>query len=458
MGARAPITAAVNVLPPLPVSGFAVTLLAGLALVLPVLGLAVVLAPYVTAAVVGLFRREAPFVSHSAVMMTRGLAALCMIATALALLAAQPRYFRASPVVPAQAEGGDAALRAQIAPQVKALLDTLPCAGVVVGIVQPSGNQVFGFGRRSAGSDVAPNGETVFEIGGLTQVFTASLFARLTEKQVVREDQSLQSLLPDTVSVPMGDGRPIELQHLATGTSGLPRLAPSSPYPVLEFLPPFYRARPPRSTKGLYDLLSSCVIPYAPGTHLDGSELGMALLGHALERAAKSDYETLLQREICGPLGMKDTRVRLTPAMQSRMATGMAMGWGSYRGWYVASPAYRWPQKVVPGATDLCSTPNDLLTLVRAHLAGFPLATTLSETRRSRMRVEGRPSLGLGWFIESTSAGEPIVWQHGAGGASRGYIGFLKDRGVGVVVLANGPIDVDLLGRMILNRLLAATA
>ena len=325
---------------------------------------------------------------------------------------------------------------------------------MVVGVVRPTGNEVFGFGRKSVGSTLAPNGETVFEIGGVTQVFTASLFARLVEKNVVRMDQSLQTLLPDSVSVPSHDGQLIELQHLATWSSGLPRLAGSTVSPVLDAFPPFARAHAPRSAKWLYDQLSTLEIAYAPGSHVDDSDLGMGLLGHALARAARTDYETLLQREICGPLGLKDTRVSLTPEMRNRLATGMRMGWGSYRGWYVASPASRWPDKAVQGAGDLCSTANDLLTLMRAHLAGFPLAGALGETRRPRLHVEGRPDVGLGWYIASTSAGDSIVWQHGAGGASRSYLAFIEGRGVGVVVLANAPIDVDLLGKRILNRLL----
>jgi CubicO group peptidase (beta-lactamase class C family) len=444
---------------PLPIPGLVVTSLSAMAIVLPVLGLVVALIPYGIAALIALFRRDALFVPHRVAMLTRGVAVACVGVSVLALAAVQPHFFRpAWGEVPAKAEAGDPALRAAIAPHVKAVIDSLPCAGVVVGVVQPAGNQVFGFGRKSVSSQAAPDGETVFEIGGMTQVFTASLFARMVEKNVVRMDQPVQSLLPDTVSVPMAGGRQIELQHLATGSSGLPRVAKNAAFPVLDLFPPFARAGPPRSAKWLYDLLSSREIDHSPGTRVDDSDLGMALLGHALERASKTDYETLLQREICGPLGMNDTRVRLTPSMRNRLAGGMKMGWGSYRGWYVASPAHRWPEKEIPGAADLCSTVNDLLTLVRAHLAGFPLAGALSETRRSRLRVEGESDIGLGWFIEWTNAGEPIVWQHGAGGACRSYMAFLEGRGIGVVVLSNAPIDVDLLGKQILNRLLAPGA
>ncbi|HEY3216283.1 MAG TPA: serine hydrolase domain-containing protein [Candidatus Eisenbacteria bacterium] len=448
-------------LPPLPIPALVVTSLAVAGIVLPALALVVAATPYIVAAVVALFRRDpgGPFVPHRVALVSRSMAVGSLIVGVLAMVAVQPRYFRPGPAaVPAQAESGDPALRTSIALDLGARIDSLPCAGVVVGVVQPTGNQVFGFGRKSVHGDAPPDGETVFEIGGMTQVFTATLFARMVEKGIVRMDQPIQALVPDTVSVPTRQGHAIELWHLATWSSGLPRLAKNPASPIFDLFPPYSRVGPPRSTRWLYDLLSSLEIEHAPGTHVDDSDLGMGLLGHVLGRVSKTDYETLLQRELCGPLGLRDTRVRLTPPMQGRLAEGMRMGYGSYRGWYVASPAYRWPRGAIPGAGDLCSTANDLLTLLRAHLAGFPLASALAETRRPHLRVEGRPEIGLGWFIEGVPEGAPIVWQHGTSGACRSYMAFAEGRGAGVVVLANVPIDVDLLGKRILHRLISPSA
>jgi len=446
-------------LPPLPIPQFMVTVLAVMVVTLPVLALIVATMPRLVALLVVLFRRDpgGPFVAHSIAMISRTWAILLLVLSAVALVAVQPRFFRRSAVTarPVQAESIDGSLRASLAPDVAALIDTLPCAGVVVGVVRPSGNEVFGFGRRSMSGLAEPDGETVFEIGDMTQTFTATLFARLVEENVVSMDQTVRSLLPDTVSVPMKDGHDIELQHLATWSSGLPKIDGNPAAPLLDLFPPFSRAALPRSKRWLYELLSSIDIAYAPGSHLDGSDLGMGLLGHALERATKTDYETLLQREICGPLGMKNTRVKLTPAMRSHMAEGLRMGWGSYRGWCVASPIRRWPDGVVPGADGLCSTADDLLTLIRAHLAGFPLQHALAETRVPRLHVADGPDVGLGWFLESTASGDALVWQHGMAGPSRAYMAFMQRSGVGVVVLSNVPVDVDLLGKKVLNRLLA---
>jgi CubicO group peptidase (beta-lactamase class C family) len=199
------------------IPGLVVTSLSAISIVLPVLALVVVVMPYVIGAVIAVFRRDAIFVAHRVEVATRGLAVVFVIVSVLGFVAIQPRFFRpAWGGVPKPAQAGDTALREAIAPDVKALIDSLPCAGVVVGVIQPTGNQVFGFGRRSVHSNLPPDGETVFEIGGLTQVFTASLFARMVETQTVRMDETLQSLLPDSVSVPSYGGQQIELQHLAT--------------------------------------------------------------------------------------------------------------------------------------------------------------------------------------------------------------------------------------------------
>ena len=94
--------------------------------------------------------------------------------------------------------------------------------------------------------------------------------------------------------------------------------------------------------------------------------------------------------------------------------------------------------------------------MLRAHLSGFPLGSTLEESRRARSHMTGGPDVALGWFVETTPSGH-LVWQHGGSGTSRGYMAFLDGGKVGVVVLANAPVDVDLLGKRILNRLLAGS-
>src|SRR4051794_18919964 len=83
------------------------------------------------------------------------------------------------------------------------------CAGLVVGVIDANGRRVVGYGRVRDDRADRPDGQTVFEIGSVTKVFTATLLARMIEQGVVRLDQPVRESLPANVKVPARDGREI---------------------------------------------------------------------------------------------------------------------------------------------------------------------------------------------------------------------------------------------------------
>ena len=68
------------------------------------------------------------------------------------------------------------------------------------------------------------DGNTVFEIGSITKVFTSTLLADMVARGLVAFDDPVGKYLPTTVKVPSRNGRVITLVDLATQHSGLPRL------------------------------------------------------------------------------------------------------------------------------------------------------------------------------------------------------------------------------------------
>ena len=175
--------------------------------------------------------------------------------------------------------------------------------GIVAGVVLPDGTtRVAGSGDDN-GRPL--DGDSVFEIGSITKTFTATLLAVMVQNDEVNLDDPVASLLPAGTSVPSRDGRQITLEDLATHTSGLPRnpanLDPDDPdNPYADY-----------TVTQLYDFLGSYELTTDPGSHFEYSNVGAALLGHALALRAGMPFEDLVRTRILEPLDMTSTGITL---------------------------------------------------------------------------------------------------------------------------------------------------
>jgi CubicO group peptidase (beta-lactamase class C family) len=250
----------------------------------------------------------------------------------------------------------EAALKSKVDALVQPLLQSGIPVGFVVGIVEGGKSCIFGYGKLSRDADKTPEGNSVFEIGSVTKVFTGLLLADMVERKLVALEDPVQKFVPENVRVPQCDGRAITLLDLATHTSGLPRLPgnfalsaakdPANPYADY-------------SVDQLYEFLSQHSLSRKPGTQFEYSNLGVGLLGHALARGADTSYEKLLLERICAPLGMQDTRITLSEDQRSRLVQGHGP-----RG----RPVANWDIPTLAGAGALRSTVNDMLIFLKANL------------------------------------------------------------------------------------------
>ncbi|MGE3309639.1 MAG: serine hydrolase domain-containing protein [Limisphaerales bacterium] len=310
---------------------------------------------------------------------------------------------------------------ASVANVVRQRVDYGYSAGIAVGMVNRDGRAFLGHGRKSLTDGGTIDERTVFEIGSVTKVFTCSLLAEMIERGEVELNQSLQSLLPESVTVPRRNGE-ITLEHLALHTSGLP----TNPDPLCG------RADQPFDclTEGTVDaFLNRFQLPREPGAGWEYSNLGMGLLGRALALRAGTDYQSLLRSRILEPLGLASTRID----PDSWPTDEVAMGHSGV----LMRPPFRIP--VLEGAGALRSTVEDLLTFASFNLGlrDTPLSAALASAHRRRAATTyGGVSIGLGWWLWGLPGGEVI--QHG--GDTPGFTAFVgihKGKGLGVVVLSN---------------------
>ena len=145
--------------------------------------------------------------------------------------------------------------------------------GIVVGIVDERGSSVVSYGKLDNGTDEEVNGDTLFEIGSITKTFTALLLQDMIERGEMKLDDPVAKYLPASVKLPTRNGKEITLRHLATHTSGLPRMPDNFDPKAAD--DPFADYTPEQ----LYAFLSGYKLTRNPGAKWEYSNLGVGLAG-----------------------------------------------------------------------------------------------------------------------------------------------------------------------------------
>ncbi|WP_433795744.1 serine hydrolase domain-containing protein [Actinoplanes sp. CA-252034] len=259
------------------------------------------------------------------------------------------------------------------------------------------------------------------EIGSVTKVFTSLVLARLIESGTVRLDQPLSDFLP----APTG----ITLRHLATHTSGLPRL------PKGMLLKALLRPNTPDpyahcTADQLIENLSR-IRPATPGTRFRYSNLGAGLLGLALSRHTGLSYGDLVAREVGTPLGLVSTGAGGPVAPEHNAKR---------------RPTEPWNLADLVGAGGLRSTTADLIRFVRAHVEESPVTAAVGLALDVEHRVNPFLTVRLGWMAQRMHAklgGHLQIYHNGQTGGAYAFAGFDPEKRVGVVVLSDTARSVD---------------
>jgi len=305
--------------------------------------------------------------------------------------------------------------------------------GIVVGVIEPNGRRVVAYGNLANGDPRTLDGDTIFEIGSVSKVFTSLLLADMVNRKEVTLDDPAAKYLPEHVRMPERNGRSITLLDLSTHRSALPSM-PGNQKPEANY-----------TIDDLYRFLSGYTLPRDPGSEYEYSNLGAGLLGHLLACRAGTDYESLIRNRIAQPLSMLDTGITLSSSMNQRMAVGHNAMLTPVANSDLPTP--------FAGAGALRSSVNDMLTFLQAFL-GYresPLAPAMKAMLEVR-RPAGQATIGLGW-ITMLAHGREIVGHNGATAGFRSFAGYDPQKRIGVVILSNAstPTGIDDIGFHLLN-------
>jgi len=315
-----------------------------------------------------------------------------------------------------------------------------PVGSVTAGVVL--GKELIwskSYGDADMEKKTAADTDTVYRIGSITKMFTALMLEQLAEAGKVHLSDPVEKYFPEikTVQGRFPDAAPITLIQLATHTSGLGREPDNTEIYVTGALANW--------EKTLIAALPHTHYILEPGTRYSYSNIGFAILGAALSRAAGESYVEYVPKHIFQPLGMTHSALERNAQMLPHLSKGyQLMG---PNGGVDSETAQREHEtgrgyKVPNGA--IYTTVGDL-----AHFASFLLGQGPDSVLKTaslevfQMQTVVPADLGLthGYGIGFEVDRRENYVAFGHGGAVAGYTASLlmnRKAGFGVIVLSNG--------------------
>lgn len=273
--------------------------------------------------------------------------------------------------------------------------------------------------------------ETPFELGSITKTFNGLLLADAASQADVSLDDPVAQHLPELRDVPAGE---VTLEELASHRAGLPSMAGiNMGRTALEDLVGVELTAYAATTSELLDATVDIQLS-GRGTYAY-SNLGAALLGHALARAGgAATWEEYVTYRLLQPLGMNDTRVIGPGENEPELATPHLAGGRAVQSW--TGDGY------APAGVGVVTTAADLEKYLRALLDGTaPGMSALEPHWETSGPTAGMARTGLAWLV-SGSSGTEVAWHNGGTGGTRTAIALDRSAGSAAAVLNGSRTDV----------------
>lgn len=312
------------------------------------------------------------------------------------------------------------------------------------------------FGYADMEDKIMATRSTVYRIGSITKQFTALMLLQLVHEGKAHLADPVEKYLPEISKV--AERRPwappVTLVQLATMTSGMDR-EPAR-------LETYLKGSVAEWEKVMLAALGETRYAFEPGTRYFYSNIGYAMLGASLARAAGRPFTEYVRERIFGPLGMKNTDFEPTAAIRPALAKGYEIGGDGRLDAETPAREHEGRGYKVPNGA-LYTTVEDLARFVAFELGEGPDGVLPKKAwleNLSRVNsADGNLTSGYGIGFQVSRRGDFVAYGHG--GSVAGYRAsalFDPVSKTGAIVLRNvgGRFDVSGLCRRALEEVAAA--
>ena len=291
-----------------------------------------------------------------------------------------------------------------------------------------------GFGYSDAENKVPATPQTPYRMGSIAKIMTASAAMQMAERGQMDIDQPLSRYLPGfSIKSRFANTEPITPRNLMTHHSGLPS----------NYLKGMTDSNP-KYFSTLVDDIRDEHLAYPPNFIFAYSNLGLTLLGAAIEQASGQDYGSYMEQSFFQPMGMSNTYFSSQPALKG------------YRADKLSKPM---PLRDLPSG-GLVSNVADMGSFMKMIFADGRFGDrqilkpeTVSEMLRPQnasVPLDLNLRMGLGWMLSGFDVRN--------GGVAAGHGGTLPDfhsmlltlpeHKLGVVVASNSASSIGMINKV----------
>lgn len=338
-------------------------------------------------------------------------------------------WFGASSPSPAEWPGERPAY-ASLAVAVQSEASRWNVPGIAVGLLHHAHEETTATGITSIATRQAVRDDTIFQIGSISKVFTATLAMRLAEQGLLDLDAPVISYLPDLPLADASARESITLRHLFSHGAG---------FEGDRFID--YGRGDDALAKSIaeFDTLQQWT---KPGELFLYCNAGFYLAGRVIEVVLDTPFETVMRERLFEPLGLRTAVFFAEEAITLPHAVGHRLK--SRDAGHTIAEGYSLPRNVNAAGGIVTST-SELLRFARMHIDdgeidGTRLISAHSATAMREPRMDagqGRGWYGIGWAINDYDDFR-IVGHGGATGGFRAQLTVVPERSFAIAILTNG--------------------
>ncbi|RDI19735.1 serine hydrolase domain-containing protein [Lentzea flaviverrucosa] len=279
--------------------------------------------------------------------------------------------------------------------------------------------------------------DSIFQIGSITKVWTATLVQELVNEGLLDLDRPVRDVLPEFRLADEQAARIITPRHLLTHTGGfdgdLWHDTGSGDDKIEKYV----------------ELMADARQVVAPGEFYTYCNSGFVVLGRIVEVLRGKPFNTVLRERLIEPLGLRTAATSHAEYAAQTCATG-------HLGKELKPAEKLMTEGDAPAGSVLAMSARDLAAFARMHLdTGEFVAMRETQVVMPNFGLGG--TQGLGWIVQRYADGQTGVGHTGSTLGFEAYLRVMPSAGIAIVVLTNGGQSLPLV-RAVFQKVLGDLA